>query len=63
MFTPDIGTPDKTSSRIYPYISDELRISGKISGGMLKNDNNVGSHFKVVIFISIVLEAFVTSVA
>jgi hypothetical protein len=32
-----MGTPFKTPSATEPYISDELRISGSISTGILKN--------------------------
>lgn len=35
--TPDIATPFNGPSAICPYISDELRISGRSSLGTLKN--------------------------
>lgn len=62
LLTPAIGTFLSTESTIYPYISEQLRISGNIFWGTSNTLHKYESHFSVCMFINIVLEAFVTSV-
>lgn len=49
-------------SLTFPYISELLRISGKINEDILKALSRKGSHCSVSMFIRNVLDAFVTSV-
>ena len=37
LLTPEMGTPRRTPSATEPYTSEELRISGSKSNGILKN--------------------------
>lgn len=60
--TPAIGTPNSDPVAIYPYISAELLISGRISLGISKNRNRPLSHCRLLSDMSWVREAFVTSV-
>lgn len=62
ILTPDMGMPFSGPTAIFPYISELLFISASSCIGMSKYLHKVGSQLSVSMFISIVLEAFVTSV-